>query len=314
MKPESSFCCPIPLLIYLSVTRMTQFPGYGLRSEQSSRTKINKDQFMKTAIPSSSAWRHTFAVAFLVAAVAACGTSFAQTITETTALPAANLYVGISGEYSQGNIPGAYTYGVGSFTQSGVLPDGTVGTSTATLSQVEAIAQVTNAGFAEAAANYYLMVTGPGSPGSTVQLTLSNALLSTSGVNTSIEYGADYQLAANLNITQATPAGLNQVIVGGSAPINGSVNLNGTYTFSTGEPIYIQEQALAEYAYNGSSGVVWSASVDPVITLSSSVANPGAYTFAYSEGAPVVPLPSSIVLMVSGLIGLGLFRRRAAAG
>jgi PEP-CTERM motif len=272
---------------------------------------------MKAVIPASDARRLTSALLLLLAASAVCSTSFAQTITETTALPPANDLVAISGEYSDGNIPGAYTYGDGSFTQSGVLPNGTVGTSTAILSQTGATAQVTNTGFGEAVANYYLMITGPGSPGSTVQLTLSNALLSTSGVNTSISYGdnPDYQLVASLSIVQATPADVYANIVSGSAPINGSLNLNGTYTVTTGEPIYIQERALAIYAYNGSTNVFWSASVDPVISLSSSVANPGAYTFAYSEGAPIfaVPEPSTYLMMLAGLgvlAGVARGRRR----
>lgn len=153
---------------------------------------------MKAVIPSNDARRLIWALPLLLAASAACSTSFAQTITETTALPAANDSVLIGG-LSQTNIPGASTDGVGSLSQSGVLPNGTLGTAAATLSYTGATAQVTNSGEAEAVANFYLMVSGP-TP--TVQLTLSNALLSTSGVNTSLQYGGGYQIAANLNITQ----------------------------------------------------------------------------------------------------------------
>jgi len=242
----------------------------------------------------------TWTLALVIVAGAACNTSFAQTITETTALPPAVVSVQISGEYSGGGIPGAIIYGDGSLSQSGILANGAMETSTATLSQSGATAQLKNSGFAESGGVYYLIVNGP-TP--TVSLTLSDALLSTSGVNTSISYGYDYQLVASLNIAQATPADVYRSVVGGSAPINGSVNLDGTYTFTTGEPIYIQEQALAIYAYNGSTGIVWSASVDPVISLSSSVADPSAYTFAYSEGAPIfaVPEPSTYLMMLAGL-------------
>src|SRR5271170_7578699 len=105
------------------------------------------------------------------------------------------------------------------------------------------------------------MITGP-TP--TVQLTLSNALLYTSAVSFNPNYGG-YAVSADLNITQ-TPDFLSYIgIVGGSAPINGSLSLNGTYTFTTGEPIYIQEDATVAHSYNGSTGDVWSASVDPVI-------------------------------------------------
>lgn len=259
---------------------------------------------MNTRISSSNTWRHTGALALLLAAGAACSTSFAQTITSTSALPAANELVEISGEGSFQDPPGTitYMYSPASLTETGVLANGAFATTTATLNQIGAAAQVTNGGYAGAAADYFLEITGPGAPGSTVQLTLSNALLSTSGVNTSLTYNVDYQLAASLSISQATAAGSNVSIVSGSAPINGSLNLNGTYTVALGEPIYITESVLAEYAYNGSTGIVWSASVDPVISLSSSVANPSAYTFAYSEGAPIfaVPEPGTYWMMLAG--------------
>ena len=223
----------------------------------------------------------------------------------------------ISGESAFEDPPGTitYVYGPASLTETGVLANGALATTTATLNQFGATAQVTNGGYASAAANFYLMVTGPGAPGSTVQLTLSNALLSTSGVDTSISYGEAYALGASLSIAQATPANTYTSIVGGSAPINSSLNLNGTYTFTLGEPIYIQEQATAVYAYNGSTGIVWSASVDPVISLSSSVLNPSAYTFAYSEGAPIfaVPEPGTYWMMLAGfgvLAGVIRARRR----
>jgi hypothetical protein len=243
-----------------------------------------------------------WALALLSASGALGNTSFAATVVGGITLPDANDLVLVDG--------GGAQYTPGTISTSGILPNGATASGTATLNQFGVSAQVMNSGEAEAVANFYLVASGP-TP--TVQLTLSNALLTESAVGGLSSTGSDYQLTANLNVTQ-TPDFLGYTgIVGGSAPINGTLNLNGTYTFKTGEPIYIQEQALAEYAYNGANAV-WSVSVDPVFSVSSSVANPSAYTFTYSAGAPVVPLPSSIWLMVSGLVGFGLFGRRLTAG
>jgi hypothetical protein len=252
--------------------------------------------------------RAAWALALLSASGALSNTSSAATIVGGITLPDASETVLVPG---------------GNLDTPGTLSEtGPAQSATATLDQSGVSAQVTNSGEAEAVANFYLVVSGP-TP--TVQLTLSNALLSTSGVVPNPNYGADYQIAANLSISQ-TPdflgytgvvsgslGGIGSIGFSGTPVANGVLNLNGTYTFNTGEPIYIQEQALAEYTDNGVNAV-WSASVDPVFSVSSSVANPSAYTFTYSAGAPVVPLPSSIWLMVSGLVGFGLFGRRLTAG
>jgi PEP-CTERM motif-containing protein len=104
----------------------------------------------------------------------------------------------------------------------------------------------------------------------------------------------------------------------GTGQFSGTLNFNLTPDF-----VYTYEiEAGAGGGTNDGSQWNSSASVDPLISLDSSFGNIGGYTLYLSMGfengfAPVnppsgVPEPGTLVILTSGLIGLGLARRRKA--
>lgn len=111
-------------------------------------------------------------------------------------------------------------------------------------------------------------------------------------------------------------ANLLLVNAGGNATngFGGSFTVDADYLFTTGVAYRVFLAANAGVSSDG-TGLV-SASIDPTFRLADSVANPGDYTLQVNSNvgnsAEAVPEPASLGLLLAGVAGLAVRRRRGA--
>ena len=167
----------------------------------------------------------------------------------------------------------------------------------------------TGTGFATM--NYYYTITGPGAPGSLVDVTITGNISGSWSGDGSAEarifYGTTGELEGSVSGPQMPPA-----------PSSFSIPLNASYDVDLGTvyeiSLFVDVNAVFFGAETGS--VSASASADPIITV------PNGYSIEFSPNLNLAetatPLPAALPLFATGLGALGLLgwrrKRKNAAG
>jgi hypothetical protein len=242
-----------------------------------------------------------------------------------------SVYMTIDGPAAASETPGTFSYG-------GVTEAVTYSVAPFTVSD-------STAGFGTASLIYFFSVNGPANTlvPLDINLTFQATALNTSvgGAASAIQFSL-YQNNASFSFqgVNYTNTGYNEanICLGVMNPCYGAPGLNGGWLNFLGTPgvpqgvsgllqmnvmsntaVEVDQWSTTDLVQGSGTGAPYTSSgLDPFISIDPSFTDANEFSIALSPGvgngdiAPV-PLPSSIWLAVSGLAGLGLFRRRAAA-